>query len=342
MQHIIKALEDQFYTPAFRIVGLILVLIVSLKHRKKFIPLKYFPFYATTLLLYDVFFYWYHIAEEANYHGDFFWGLSSYLDYLFTFVELIFFSHFYYHLSYTQIIKKLILVFNVFFGLFFVYMAIKDKYFYEGVSGVTQSIVYTVESIILLFLCSFYFIDLFKKLPVVNLKNEPGFWVSTGLIITLILMYQKKQLAYQQKLETLKLDHEKNLMAAQLEIQEDTFQHISKEIHDNISLSLTLAKLNLNTLSWTEKEKAVSQLNTSIELISQSITNLSDISKSLNSDIIASQGLITAVKNELQRIREIGLFNIDLNIPGNPVYMDIQRELIIFRIIQEAFNNIIK
>ena len=182
MQHIIKALEDQFYTPAFRIVGLILVLIVSLKHRKKFIPLKYFPFYATTLLLDDVFFYWYHIAEEANYHGDFFWGLSSYLDYLFTFVELIFFSHFYYHLSYTQIIKKLILVFNVFFGLFFVYMAIKDKYFYEGVSGVTQSIVYTVESIILLFLCSFYFIDLFKKLPVVNLKNEPGFWVSTGLM----------------------------------------------------------------------------------------------------------------------------------------------------------------
>ena len=163
-----------------------------------------------------------------------------------------------------------------------------------------------------------------------------------GLIISLIFLYQKKQLGYQQNLETLKLDHEKNLMAAQLEIQEDTFQHISKEIHDNISLSLTLAKLNLNTLSWNEKEKAVSQVNSSIELISQSITNLSDISKSLNSDIIASQGLITAIKNEIQRIREIGLFAIHLNIMGNPVYMDIQRELIIFRIIQEAFNNIIK
>jgi len=164
----------------------------------------------------------------------------------------------------------------------------------------------------------------------------------TGLIITLIYMYQKKQLSYQQNLETLKLNHEKNLMAAQLEIQEDTFQHISKEIHDNISLSLTLAKLNLNTLKWNENEKAVFQVNSSIELISRSIANLSDISKGLNSDVISSHGLVTAIKNEIQRIREIGLFEIDLNIAGDPVYMDTQKELIIFRIIQEAFNNVIK
>ncbi len=124
-----------------------------------------------------------------------------------------------------------------------------------------------------------------------------------GLIITLIYLYQKKQLAYQHNMETLKLDHEKTLMSAQLEIQEDTFQHISREIHDNINLSLTLAKLHLNTLNWNEKEKMACQINSSIELISQSITNLSDISKSLNSDIINSQGLITAVKKEVQKIQ---------------------------------------
>lgn len=164
----------------------------------------------------------------------------------------------------------------------------------------------------------------------------------TGLITTLIFLYQKKQLAYQRKLETLQLDHEKNLMAAQLEMQENTFQHISKEIHDNISLSLTLAKLNLNTLNWNEKEKALSQVNSSIDLISQSISDLSGISKSLNSDLISSQGLMTAVKNEMNRIRETGLFSVDMIITGEPVYMDIKKELIIFRIIQESFNNIIK
>jgi signal transduction histidine kinase len=164
----------------------------------------------------------------------------------------------------------------------------------------------------------------------------------TGLIISLIYLYQKKQLAYKQTLAVLKLDHEKSLMAAQLEIQEDTFQHISREIHDNISLSLTLAKLNLNTLNWDEKEKSTAQINSSIELISRCITNLSDISKSLNSDIIGSQGLITATENEIIRIREIGLFTIDMHTSGDPVYMDTQKELIIFRILQEAFNNIIR
>ena len=164
----------------------------------------------------------------------------------------------------------------------------------------------------------------------------------TGLIITLIYLYQRKQLAYHQNLETLKLDHEKNLMAAQLEMQEDTLQHISREIHDNISLSLTLAKLHLNTLNLNEREKATSQVNSSIELVSQSITKLSDLSKSLNSNIINSQGLITALENEILSIRETGLFAIDLHISGDPVYMDMQKELIIFRIIQEAFNNIIK
>lgn len=163
-----------------------------------------------------------------------------------------------------------------------------------------------------------------------------------GLIITLIYLYQKKQLAYQHNMETLKLDHEKTLMSAQLEIQEDTFQHISREIHDNINLSLTLAKLHLNTLNWNEKEKMAGQINSSIELIGQSITNLSDISKSLNSDIINSQGLITAVQKEVQKIGETGLFSIKVNLTGDPIYMDLQKELITFRMIQEAFNNIIK
>lgn len=164
----------------------------------------------------------------------------------------------------------------------------------------------------------------------------------TGLIILLIYLYKKKQFVYEQNLEKLKLDHEKTLMSAQLEIQENTFQHISREIHDNINLSLTLAKLNLNTLNLCDKERLTSQVNSSIHLISQSIANLSDISKSLNSNIITSQGLITAIKIEIGRIRETGLFGIDLHITGEPVYMDTQKELIIFRIIQEAFNNIIK
>lgn len=164
----------------------------------------------------------------------------------------------------------------------------------------------------------------------------------TVLIVTLIYIYKKKQLAYAQDLDKMKLEYEKSLMATQLEIQENTLQNISREIHDNINLSLTLAKLNLNTINFFDVAKTRSSISSSIELISESIENLRDISKSLSSDILSTHGLIIALEKEITRIRATGIFSIDFKLGGEPVYLDIKKELIIFRIVQEAFNNIIK
>jgi len=119
-------------------------------------------------------------------------------------------------------------------------------------------------------------------------------------------------------------------------------QHISREIHDNISLSLTLAKLNLNTFDWDCPGKAKSQINCSLEQVSKAITDLSYLSKGLNSELIANQGLIEVLKNEIDRLKELDLFALNYTITGTAVFMDSQKELVIFRIIQEAFNNIIK
>ncbi len=163
-----------------------------------------------------------------------------------------------------------------------------------------------------------------------------------GFILTILFLYRKRQSTHEKDLETIKSENEKNMLTTQLEIQEQTFHHISREIHDNISLSLTLAKLHLRTLNWDNKEQSIEKINCSIELLGQSIHDLSDISKGLNADVIIQHGLTRALEDELQRIRQIGLFNISSQLTGNPVYMEAQKELIIFRIVQEAFNNIIK
>ena len=155
-------------------------------------------------------------------------------------------------------------------------------------------------------------------------------------------MYKRRQNYFLKETEKLKLDYEKNLLSTRLEIQEETFLNISREIHDNISLSLTLAKLHLNTLDLSNRQKTEEQLNQSINLLSNSIIELSEISKSLNAELIAQQGLLKALENEIKRIEEIKLFKLEYKVEGNPVYLDAQKELIIFRIIQESFNNIIK
>jgi len=163
-----------------------------------------------------------------------------------------------------------------------------------------------------------------------------------AFIVFMLLSYRKRQIKFSRNLEQLKLDNERTILSTQLEIQEQTFQNISREIHDNISLSLTLAKLHLNTFDWNNQAKAHEKVDTSVNLLTESISGLSDISKSLNADIIIQHGLLQAIEDELKRIRQAGLFNLDFEVMGTPVYMDNQKELILFRIVQEAFNNIIK
>ena len=160
--------------------------------------------------------------------------------------------------------------------------------------------------------------------------------------ILILTLYQKKQVAFLQSLETLKLDHEKNLLKTQLEIQEQTFQNISREIHDNIGLSLTLAKLNLNILDFDKKETFKELVSSSVDLISKSINDLSDISKCLNSEAISQQGLLNALQLEIERLKKLNRFKVEFEVLGNPVFFSSQKELVLFRIAQEALNNIIK
>ncbi len=165
--------------------------------------------------------------------------------------------------------------------------------------------------------------------------------VLAGFIVSIIMRHQKKHLLYRKNIEKIKLEYEKNLLQTKLEIQEETFKHISQEIHDNISLSLTLAKLNLNKSILIHEVKPSLLINSSIEQITKAINDLSDVSKSLDSRIIESHGFLRALEQEVEKLRT-GIHTVNIIETGNPVYMDSQKELLIFRIVQEAFNNILK
>ena len=149
-------------------------------------------------------------------------------------------------------------------------------------------------------------------------------------------------MVYMSEIEVVKSDFKKALLSAQLEMQEQTFQTISREIHDHICLNLTLAKLNLVTIDHNNRSQFADNINSSVNILGKSIHELSDISHSMNPEIIERNGLITALETEIEKMRKLNLFHINLSVSGNPVYMDSQKELFIFRIIQEAFNNILK
>jgi len=161
-------------------------------------------------------------------------------------------------------------------------------------------------------------------------------------ISIIIYRYQQKQNAYFKEIEALKASHHNALLQSQLEIQEQTFQNISREIHDNIGQKLTLAKLHLNTLNQAESKKTWPQINDSINMITEAIADLSDISRSMNSENILNNGLIKALEFEMSQLEKSGLYEISLTVTGETLFLETHQELVIFRIVQEALSNVIK
>jgi signal transduction histidine kinase len=161
------------------------------------------------------------------------------------------------------------------------------------------------------------------------------------LITSIVILFIKKEKKHKINFEIFKSNQEKEILKTQLEIQEETFKKISREIHDNISLGLTLAKLQVN--NYIDFNKTKNELLTStVDLISKSLVDLNDISKSLDANQLLSHGFINALESEISVLRRSGIYTIDLNVEGEPEYLEAESELILLRIFQEACNNTIK
>lgn len=163
-----------------------------------------------------------------------------------------------------------------------------------------------------------------------------------GFIAFVVLRYQKKQLIYNKTIHDLQAAHENSILKSQLEIQEQTFAHISREIHDNIGQKLTLAKLYLNTLEPAGQDRQERAIEDTVQIIGEVIADLSDLSRTMGSEIIQQCGLIKAIEYEIGLLNKAGIYQLKLTITGEPVFLDANKELVLFRIVQESLNNIVK
>ena len=164
------------------------------------------------------------------------------------------------------------------------------------------------------------------------------------LIITAInfsfvfILYQKKY-KLNSEIKKVKSEFLDLVHSAQIEIQETTFKTIAREIHDNVGQRLSLARFYLNSII--EKNQTESQ-NEAASLIEESISDLKSLSRSLTANFIKEEGLSHALQLETKRISKLTELEINLSIIDESWYMDADDELLIFRIVQEALQNIIR
>lgn len=153
---------------------------------------------------------------------------------------------------------------------------------------------------------------------------------------------KKQQDNFLNELGSTRLKFEKELLQTQLDTQEETFQHVSLELHDNVSHFLSLAKLHLSTMNEIICNEAAEKLETITLLISRSLEEVRYISKGFNSENIRNNGLILTVEQQIELIRKSGQFDIQFSVTGKTCYLEDNKEIVLFRIMQESLNNIIK
>ena len=127
----------------------------------------------------------------------------------------------------------------------------------------------------------------------------------------------------------------------QQKIQEQTLNHVSQEIHDNVGQLLSLVRMQLNQVA--AKGGTEDQLIADAqENIGRAMRDLRDMARGMSSDRIKLLGLFGSVEQEAQRIQRSGSCEVSTQCEGSIQSMEHQKEIILFRVIQESLQNVFK
>jgi len=161
-----------------------------------------------------------------------------------------------------------------------------------------------------------------------------------AMIIYFLFRHQQKRLQHQKEMLELKESFTQTLLKSKIEIQEQTLDHIAKELHSNISQTASLININLSTIL--ETRKLDSTLPETKALAKQLLTELKSMSASLNTDYIMKIGFSRAIENELFRVSNSMKKAAILSKSGEEFRISPEKEIILFRLCQEILNNTIK
>ncbi len=143
------------------------------------------------------------------------------------------------------------------------------------------------------------------------------------------------------ELATMQLTYQAELSKTQLEVGEQVMTNIAREMHDNIGQLLTYLYLQIEN-----KKNDDDKLNDILTPLTGTVTLITEqvrlLSHSLNTDHINKLGLLEGIRSEVLRLEKLGYLKVHFVDDGFGLSLDKDRQLIAFRIFQEAVNNILK
>jgi signal transduction histidine kinase len=166
--------------------------------------------------------------------------------------------------------------------------------------------------------------------------------LTIGLIV-FIIFHQRKVIRYQVKLQRMEQDQQKLLLNASIRLQEEERQRIAADLHDDAGPLLATARLYLNeNLVNLDKTTQLQSIYNAKSIIDDTIQLIRNISHSLMPPTLKNFGLESAVNDLFQKISGSGSMNASSRFHDYRERLQAETELIIFRVIQELVNNILK
>ncbi len=153
--------------------------------------------------------------------------------------------------------------------------------------------------------------------------------------------------ALKQTTEELSKEHNQRIMLSKrlIDLLEKDRQHIAVELHDHIGQTLISLKMHLELIHEKLKPDRTglgTQIKVVQEIAIQVIKDIKNISHGLRPTMIDTLGLVSSLRQLFDEIRQQTDMKIRFFSKGIPKRFDKEKELAIYRIVQESLSNILK
>ncbi|MFT3681289.1 MAG: histidine kinase [Ferruginibacter sp.] len=180
----------------------------------------------------------------------------------------------------------------------------------------------------------FNYIMLFGTLAMVSL---------TLGIVFFVIFHQRKVTRFNAELKKLEDEKQQVLLNASIKFQEEERNRIAADLHDDVGPLLATARLYLNeNIINQEPAGQLQSIFSAKQIIDDAIQLIRNISHSMMPPTLKNFGLESAMGDLFQKINGSGTLNASVRFHDYRTRLKLDQELLIFRVVQELINNIIK
>ena len=187
-----------------------------------------------------------------------------------------------------------------------------------------------------------------QEVVLIEKTNQTRIFIFAILLLTIAsvgiwLYFKQRQKLKNQEIETLKQSQEIIKLEALIDGEENERKRIAQELHDGINGDLSAIKYRISSLEedgigTTEK----ADLQKIIEMIDHSCSQIRNISHNLMPTSIIDFGLVETIGQYCAKINSSQSIEFDFQHFGNAIILPKKAETVIYRIVQELINNIVK